>query len=270
MEKLRLTRAIYRFQLLCQVADPADTALLSSREETVRAFLDLLEPWEIEELFSFYQFAQDVYDRALKDIRWHLQPHNPKFEDQRQPPTPEWAFILDNMSKLSYTLSYLLTLHTSNTQMTDRDNYLEGLTLRGVLLLHTVLFKIKDNKHLVSTIQQHMISSYIPFNALEGVLGETQQALRRENHPSDRDRMQEERAPLPFRGDRESDAPPLAWTTIWDDTYSNLYGWYISDEMRRWGYVFWDAARIEGAGSKEFLKHQWGRCWEDDPRDDLI
>lgn len=270
METLRLTRAIYRFQLLCQLADPVDTAIMSSRGETVRAFLDLLEPWEIEEVFSFYQFAQDAYDRKFKHIRWNLHPSNPKFDDQRQPPTPEGAFVLDNLSKLNYSLSYLLTLHTSNTRMSDRDNYLEGLTLRGVPLLHTVLFQIKDHQHLVSTIQQHLASSYIPFNAIEGVLGETQQASRRENHPSERDRMQEERAPFPFRGDSESDAPPLAWTMIWNGTYSNLYGWYISDEMRRWGYVFWDAARLEVAGGKEFLKHQWGRCWEDDPRDDLI
>lgn len=119
-----------------------------------------------------------------------------------------------------------------------------------------------------------MTSSYITFNAIEGTLGETQQALRRQNHPSERDRMQEERAPFPFRGDGgESDMPPLAWTIIWDGTYSNLYGCYTSDEMRRWGYVFWDAARLESAEGKvmEFLKQQWWQVWDgDDPRDNLF
>lgn len=57
-----------------------------------------------------------------------------------------------------------------------------------------VLFNIKDHEHLASTIQKHTTSSYIPFNALEGVLGESQQALQRENRPSKRDHMQEERA----------------------------------------------------------------------------
>lgn len=100
-EELRLTRAVYRFQLLCQLADRADdTTSISSRAERVEAFLDLLEPWEIEELFSFYQFAQGVYDRTLNDIRWDLHPDNPKFDDQSRPPTPEGAFDLDNSCRL--------------------------------------------------------------------------------------------------------------------------------------------------------------------------
>jgi hypothetical protein len=232
----------------------------------VLAFLDVLDPWEIEELFSFYQFAQGVYDRILSEIRWDLHPDNPKFDDQGRPPTPEQAFNLDISSKFDIISS----LHTSNTKTADRSNYLEGITLRGLFLLHTVLFKVKDHEHLVSTMQQHITSSYIPFNAIEGALGETQQALRRENYPSERDRMQEQRVPFPFRGDSEPDAPPLAWTMMWCDTYSNLYGWYIPEEMRYWGYIFWDAATLECTGGKEVLQRQWEEFWDNDPRDDLI
>lgn len=111
-----------------------------------------------------------------------------------------------------------------------------------------------------------MVSSYIPLDAPEGVFGETQQDLQHEHHPSERDRMQQERAPFPFRGDSDLDTPPLAWTIIWDNTYSNLYGWYISDEIRRWGYVFWDAVRLEHTGGKEVLKQQWAQDWDYDPR----
>lgn len=141
--------------------------------------------------------------------------------------------------------------------------------MRGLPLLNIVLFEIKGHEHLVSTIQKHMTSSYILFNALEGVLGETQQTVRRERQPSERDLKQEQRAPLPFRGDGDPDAPPLAWTIIWGGTYSNLYGWYTSDEMRRWGYVFWDEATLEGSGGREILEQQWEQCWDDDPRDNL-
>lgn len=108
MEELRLTRAIYRFHLLCQLADPTDSMVTTtSRGETTQAFLNMLEPWEVEELFSFYQFAQDVYNRILKDIRWDLHPDNPKFNDQRRPPTPEGAFDLDGLSKSSHALKLL-------------------------------------------------------------------------------------------------------------------------------------------------------------------
>ncbi|RMZ78575.1 hypothetical protein DV738_g3796, partial [Chaetothyriales sp. CBS 135597] len=66
--------------------------------------------------------------------------------------------------------------------------------------------------------------------------------------------------------------PPLAWTLIWHGTYSNLYGWYIPDEIRRWGYVMWDAARLERTGGKELLMRQWIEYWDEDydPRDDLM
>lgn len=96
-------------------------------------------------------------------------------------------------------------------------------------------------------MQKHIVSSYIPLSGVEGLFGETRQHRRRNDQLSERDRMQEERAALPFRGDSdEPDAPPLAWTIIWYDTYSNLYGSHVPDEMRRWGYIFWDAATLEG------------------------
>ena len=153
------------------------------------------------------------------------------------------------------------------TSYADRGVYLEGTTLQGLPLLRTVLSKIKDRAHLVSTMQQHITTSYIPFNVLEGVLGETQQALRRQSHASKHEQMQN--APFPFRGDGEPDAPSLAWTMIWDGTYSDLYGWYISDDLRRWGYVFWDGETLERTGGARVLMRQWKEYWDDDPRDSL-
>ncbi|KFY92745.1 hypothetical protein V500_04048 [Pseudogymnoascus sp. VKM F-4518 (FW-2643)] len=257
METMRFTRAIYRFQVLCQAPGiNRDTRIRSisrsmrSREGTVLAIIDVIEPWEIEELFSFYQFAREVYDNIFSKIRWDLHSDNPKFDDQRRPPTPDGAFDLDN----------------------SWDNYLEGTTLHGLSLLHTVLFKIKDHEHLVPTMQKYINSSYIPFNAMEGTLGESEQYWRRTDRPSERDQRQEERAAFPFRGDiDEPDAPPLAWTIIWYDTYSSLYGYYIPDEMRRCWYVFWDAATLEDNGGKRVLHKQWEELYDDcDPRYDLF
>jgi hypothetical protein len=89
---------------------------------------------------------------------------------------------------------------------------------------------------------------------------------------SERDRMQDRRDPLPFRGDGEPDAqgtrPPLAWTVIWGGTYSNLYGEYIPKDTLRWGYVFWDTVRLAGPGVWELLEEQWEDEWSPlDPRD---
>jgi hypothetical protein len=123
-------------------------------------------------------------------------------------------------------------------------------------------------------MQQHI--SWPAGHFLEAeALGETAQYFRRQERLSDRDQMQERRGPLPFKGDGEPDAdglrPPLAWTLMWRGTYSNLYGYYVPDDMRRWGYVMWDAVRLERTGAKEVLARQWEAEWgDDDPRDDLM
>lgn len=153
----------------------------------------------------------------------------------------------------------------------NRDHYLEGLTLCGGLpLLRTILVGIKNHAHLVSIIQQHMAPSYIPFNALEGLLGESEQELRITTHPAERDRLQAARAALEFAGDGEPDAPPLAWTMVWGGTYSSLYGHYIPDAMRRLGYVFWDEVRVRETGGDKVVERQWGEDWHgEDPREFL-
>lgn len=98
-EMMRLTRATYRFQLLSQLVDPDDWTKRNSGERSTQALFDILQPWEIEELFSFYEFAEEVYNEILNRIRWDVHPQNPKFDDQGRPPTPTGAFDLDSMSK---------------------------------------------------------------------------------------------------------------------------------------------------------------------------
>jgi hypothetical protein len=119
-------------------------------------------------------------------------------------------------------------------------------------------------------MQEQILSPAGYFLFLEDALDDTTQDLRRREQLSDRDQKQERRDPLPFEGDSELH-PPLAWTWMWRETYSNLYGEYISDAIRHWGYVMWDAARIDCKGAKEVLVQQldWeDSYWEDgDPRD---
>lgn len=62
---------------------------------------------------------------------------------------------------------------------------------------------------------------------------------------------------MPFIGDGVPDEyeprPPLAWTLLWCEEYANLYGHYVPDNIRRWGYVMWDAARLEQTSAKDKL-----------------
>lgn len=107
MELIRFTRAIYRFQVFCEVVKygnrEEDFGSIGRgdrmREEAMLAFLNVIEPWEIEEMYSFYQFAHEVYDNIFVKIRWDLHSDNPKFDRQYRPPTPDGASDLDNSCK---------------------------------------------------------------------------------------------------------------------------------------------------------------------------
>jgi hypothetical protein len=73
--------------------------------------------------------------------------------------------------------------------------------------------------------------------------------------------------PMPFQGDEMVNSPPLAWTVIWKETYSPLYGQFIPEELRRWGYVFWDASTLKSVGGLGLLERQWDSS--QDPRLDI-
>lgn len=82
------------------------------------------------------------------------------------------------------------------------------------------------------------------------------QSMWREQYPSDRDIKEKRRDPLPFQGDN-GELPPLAWTLIWQGIYSNRFGWAVEEKLdsRFWGYVMWDAMRLERTGAEDLLVH---------------
>lgn len=98
-EETRLMRALYRFQLCCNLFgkgshEPFRQPSFQS-VDILKIFICIFEPWEVEEIACIYTFAKDKYDQIFRDIRWDVHEENPKFEGQR-PPTPEGAFDLDN------------------------------------------------------------------------------------------------------------------------------------------------------------------------------
>lgn len=147
-----------------------------------------------------------------------------------------------------------------------RDVYLDGIVSRGVELLHFILFQIKDHEHLLSTIPQQitcpMIMNYGHFLHLmwERVWSDEF------DHPLelDQDFEDEEYNPTtPFHGDNGG-FPSLAWTLIKKDYQADLLDGVLGEEFRGWGYVMWDAARLEQTGAKELILARsgdfyWGR-----------
>ncbi|KAK4099096.1 hypothetical protein N658DRAFT_498689 [Parathielavia hyrcaniae] len=136
-EKARVVRAMYRFQLCCNIFH--DRRRKHTREnikgiDVVSLFFCLFEPWEVEELVCVHTFSKDEFDRIFSDLHWDLHPEHPRFSDQRRPPTPDGAFDFDFAW--------------------ERDNYLVGTVMCGLEPLHTALFKMRDHEHLATTMQK--------------------------------------------------------------------------------------------------------------------
>lgn len=103
-EETRLMRALYRFQICCNLLGAHGDAPFWSDlklHDTLNMFICLYEPWEVEEIGCVYAFAETKYNQIFTDIRWDVHEENPKFEGQR-PPTPEGAFDLDNSCEFPF------------------------------------------------------------------------------------------------------------------------------------------------------------------------
>lgn len=135
---------------------------------------------------------------------------------------------------------------------------LEAEPFQGLRLIHNLFFDT-NHGHLASSIQNsHKIE--------DDILSESAQFFRRRANFGDRDWKEQRRDEFVFEKDDEPNAPS-AWTSIWDGTYSNKYGYVIPNELRDWGYVMWDKARMERSGAEQVLRRQWNRVWgNSDPR----
>lgn len=125
------------------------------------------------------------------------------------------------------------------------DSYRNGLNSLGLTVLSSI-FEARDHDELVETVAKHIISGDGQW--IDMTIDEIAQRQRRDRLFSDRDRAQQRRDAIPFKGDKEN-LPPLAWVTLWEGTYRNLFGSYIPDSFRDWGYVMWDAGRLVNSGA---------------------
>ncbi|PNY23215.1 Uncharacterized protein TCAP_06852, partial [Tolypocladium capitatum] len=149
------------------------------------------------------------------------------------------------------------------------DSVLEGTISRGLELLNSV-FVIEKHHHLVATMQEQMTLPAGYFFDDYCAWSNTAQSCRRRQFPSEGDAKTQRRDPMPFQGDNSS-SPPMGWTTLWRETYSNLVGALVPQSLRRFGYVFWDASRMERSGARDLIiktcDSAWGDDYDDEPRD---
>ncbi|KAI9780361.1 MAG: hypothetical protein M1839_006784 [Geoglossum umbratile] len=212
-EETRVLRALYRFQLCCNLFGKGRFDAPKCRQRSrhpfddsdiLKLFFCLFEPWEVEEIVCIYAFAKQTLGYIFGHIRWDVHKENPKYESQGRYHPPVGTFDFDT----------------------------------------------------------------------DGAWSKLTQWSLRQGPPSHREQKQQRRDPLPFTGDGDSETdgphPPLAWTIMWGGTYSNLFGEYVQHVIHQWGYVIWDAARLERTGVKELVVWQSKQGWKNlDPRDHL-
>lgn len=92
--------------------------------------------------------------------------------------------------------------------------------------------------------------------------------IRRDRDPSRNDLREDEHEPLVFLGDSfaTTPGPPFCWCLMWKGSYSNRYGDDVPEELRNWGYIFWDRERVVGSKARELLLHIWKSQHWVDPR----
>lgn len=143
----------------------------------------------------------------------------------------------------------------------NRDFFLGGTISRGIKLLHHVLFEVQDHAQLVSVMRVNI--EFSPGCFQDNYLDDATQQVRNQQL---QDLGAGWRGPPPFQGDSENRAP-LAWALTWEHFFTDWLLVETSLDIRRWGHMIWDAARLERTGGKEVLirKHEerWkGQEWD--------
>ncbi len=234
MERTRLLRALYRFQLYCNLFGPGPEEDRSPHgfflPDILAIFFCTFKPWEIEEIHCLYILVRDKYKATLEAIRAVVHKDRPN--------TPPGTSDIDGECKIvTVTVSFSLRKQADNSAVLLK-GLRQGIAERGLRLFYAVL-RTSDHEELAKRMQNYMKTPGV----VEFVLEPSTQARRRLRHPLDEDRAEARGERLPFSGDTEN-GPALAWVTVWGGRYSNRYGGNLPERLKQRGYVFWDAERL--------------------------
>lgn len=116
------------------------------------------------------------------------------------------------------------------------------------------MFRTEEHEQLVGLMRRSF--DKIQNDFFEEASSAVSQSDRRDEDMNDRDNAEERREALIFSKDHSAQ-PPLAWVLLWSGKYSNLYGEYVPNELRRWAYVIWDERRLDAKAAKEYFVRLW-------------
>lgn len=128
-------------------------------------------------------------------------------------------------------------------------------------LLDVWMLAINNHDKLVIKMQRCLTHDQSLDPPMRKALWSVAQNDRREmstKFPQVKDEVEQRRDPIDFVSDVvPPDGPPLAWVLLWGGKYANIYGAYVPESLRQWGYVIWDERRWIDMGAKELIARQW-------------
>ncbi|KAF2747588.1 hypothetical protein M011DRAFT_467653 [Sporormia fimetaria CBS 119925] len=254
-EQQRITRALYRWELYCRIFGRGSLSDTSPKRHDVpqhkvlRDYFCMFNPWETEEIMCLFYFITETYKEVSMEIQNDFRPVTPPIV--MRPSTPDPTVMRPQTPPFDFTPFDLA----------------DGTATRGLDLFGRVLTLRDQPDGLIPFLRPHIVHPvWKKTNIWQMYLDEDpfyDERIfyrRMQRHPNEHDEMTERSDPLPFIGDDlDASGPPLAWTIMWGDTYSNLFGSFIPDKMKNWGYIFWDAWRLTklAVDDGEMLAWQW-------------
>lgn len=155
-EESRLIRSLYRFQLCCNLFGKTahhELPLRSHPDFSPLQMLQILQssfdPWELEEIYCVYIFAENKYKSVFEEIRLDVDEKSPRFEGQLPPHRVSFALIV----RVPEADEFKVNDRHSNRKLAP--GLLEGAISRGLGVLSTV-FKTQEHAKLVAIMQSNI------------------------------------------------------------------------------------------------------------------
>jgi hypothetical protein len=128
-ERTRLLRALYRFQLYCNLLGVGAEGYYFEEPplpmaDILPVFFCVFRPWEIEEIDCVYTAIRDTYEAVFDAIRSDVARDNARFERwrRRRPDTPPESFDLADEGRLLFRVSLESQYPLNSSLMAKPDN----------------------------------------------------------------------------------------------------------------------------------------------------
>ncbi|EEU40583.1 uncharacterized protein NECHADRAFT_75869 [Fusarium vanettenii 77-13-4] len=205
-EEIRIMRALYRFQLWCNLFGRSESDFDEVR--ILDMFFGHYEPWEVEEINSVHLFAKDGF---RTDLYWNIDVSNDRI------------FVADGL--------FYIELESTGSRHEEPGGK-EGVKVECIFHRREILPTPSTQLNALYTSLFNTLNpcEYYRDSLLDSVLSKDTQLDRRIHYPSPRDQRERDEEPFLFKGDDPAQ-PSVAWTQTWRDEYSNLFGAFIPDRI---------------------------------------